>query len=90
MGATNYLYQRIRCFLAANGGEVSIWAVFGGMCILVVYLLDPQLFYNFFDYIQRQVFSSLHKAFGTDGPNNPTGTGTTGGTETGVRQRSGQ
>jgi hypothetical protein len=58
-------FIRIKTFLASQRGEVGVWPVLGGLLICVAYLLYPEPFHNFINFILDSVFDSLNEAFGT-------------------------
>lgn len=51
--------------LACSKGEMEIGAVIGGIFVLLAYLMFPQSFHHFFQYLIQMVIDAVHSSFGT-------------------------
>jgi len=58
------LASYLRAFIGSKRGEITLGMIIVFFVILVAYMAYPQAFYDFFNYLRRMVFDSLHDSFG--------------------------
>ena len=50
----------------AGLGNISLGMIAAGMLLLTAYMMYPEAFYGFFQFIREQIFENLHSSFGDD------------------------
>lgn len=68
-----YARARVHNILVRDGGELGPAGIIGAALVLVAYLMYPEKFYDFFDYLLGSVNDSAKESFdegvtGTTGP----------------------
>jgi hypothetical protein len=54
--------------LGRQRGDISFWSIFGGLLLVISYLVYPDMYHDFFGYLFDYLFDALHDAFGGEAP----------------------